>query len=812
MSIYTQIDLETKQILIKRRVYIYLGTFTLLISSFLYFALSYTEYYIDANLNTLLETITAVLVIVIGLFALIRYYTKKEPMLFYIGIGFIGAFLLNAFHIIVTSTNIIYIIPSNSYGIFAWTWLFARLFLATFLSISWVHWYKEKKENKSIAINEKKVYVFTSILILILFVTYTLVQLPAVYLKDATINRPLELIPGVLFFLSLLGFIHKKGWQTDIFEHCLILFLIINSIIQTLVISTSENLYDTMFGLTSGLRISSFFILFIGLLRNTSTLYKESEHRKNLLESQNDILLNTQIELKHAIQLAENSMKAKDQFLAHASHEIRNPLNGIIGLTRILLTTPLNEDQKKYMTTMKESSDTLMAVINNILDHSKIESGKILIEEIKFDIKLVVEAVKELLSFRSTEKNIKLHIEIDEYLPQFCIGDPVRLKQILLNLTDNAIKFTNKGEVKIKVDLIKENKNDMEVRFTVKDTGIGIPEKKLEMIFESYAQANLDTTRKYGGSGLGLTITKKLVELQGGTIHVKSIYKKGTTFFIDMKYKKYIEGTIDKKDDYTDMHADNIRILFIEDNSVNQMITKVALEDYGFSIEIASNGKEGLEILKQHSFDLILMDVQMPIMDGYQATQHIRKDPQFKKYSTIPILGITAYSTKSEAEKCISSGMNDYVLKPFNPRDLYTKIIRLLNDQSTEFSIKDSRISDNNTKSANVIDLDYLRSITKNRSDLTKDMIKIFLDQLKFATEEIKKYLIENNILALKALAHKMKSSAGIMGIVILEDNFNKLETLCIDNKNIHEIASVCNTIISDSEKIILTLKEQILI
>ena len=376
---------------------------------------------------------------------------------------------------------------------------------------------------------------------------------------------------------------------------------------------------------------------------------------------------------------AEQSEKFKQQFLANMSHEIRTPMNSIIGMTNLLINSELQEQQRKYLNIIKKSSENLLVIINDILDLSKIEAGKMEFEKIDFLVSEVVETVFYTVHFKAEEKNLELTYTIDEGLPKALQGDPVRLNQILINLTGNAIKFTEKGSVNIGVKLLNKSGNQVIVEFAVTDTGIGIPEDKLNSIFESFSQASSDTTRKFGGTGLGLTISKQLIELQGGVIYVRSDYGKGTTFSFKMPYEIGSADEIGKKMmSMTDISPDElkgIRILLVEDNQFNQMVAVDTLEELvkGISIEIAENGKKALEKLEANDYDVVLMDIQMPEMDGFETTVHIRKNFPSQK-NKIAIIAMTANVTKDEVDKCFEAGMDEYIAKPFVPQDLLNKL------------------------------------------------------------------------------------------------------------------------------------------
>lgn len=387
-------------------------------------------------------------------------------------------------------------------------------------------------------------------------------------------------------------------------------------------------------------------------------------------------------ELMEAKSQLEESLKVKEQFLANMSHEIRTPMNAIIGFTNLILKADLNEENKQFVNAIKTSGENLLVIINDILDFSKLESGKINFEKIDFSLPPLINTLMELMLPRANEKKINLVSSIDNNVPLNLIGDPTRLNQILINLTGNAIKFTSKGEVKITVTLVTEDEQNAELEFSVIDTGIGIKEDKLSEIFESFTQGANDTARKFGGTGLGLTISKQLVENQGGSISVKSKINEGSCFSFRLKFRKSnkshksTDPRIQSNED-SEMNLEGVRVLLVEDNLMNQLLAKKILKNWKCIVELAENGLVAVEKASHNDFDIILMDIQMPEMDGYEATTRIRSLPDIKR--NVSIIAMTAHAISGEAEKCISLGMDDYISKPFDENNLYNKITGLIN-------------------------------------------------------------------------------------------------------------------------------------
>jgi signal transduction histidine kinase/ActR/RegA family two-component response regulator len=400
----------------------------------------------------------------------------------------------------------------------------------------------------------------------------------------------------------------------------------------------------------------------------------------SLLGITRDISENKKIEtdLIQAKELAEGSVKAKELFQANMSHEIRTPMNAIIGMSEILQENNLSLDQKECVNVIKLSADNLLSIINNILDFSKLEVGQVLFENLPFKLEEILKGIVQTLHFTNEKESTTLSYTISDTIPLTIIGDSVRLRQILLNLVSNSIKFTEIGNINIDIQLESQQNDIYFLIFKVTDTGIGIPSDKQSSIFESFVQVSSETTRKYGGTGLGLAITKQLVELQGGTISVSSIPNQGSCFFFTLGFRKAETESIPLKTENNNISyskAKGLKILLVEDNLVNQLLARKILIKWNCTVDIADNGKIAIDKLSNANYDVILMDIQMPEMDGCEATKYIRKNMSLPA-SVTPIIAITANALVGEEEKYIAIGMNDYISKPFSQKILYEKIIR----------------------------------------------------------------------------------------------------------------------------------------
>jgi len=421
--------------------------------------------------------------------------------------------------------------------------------------------------------------------------------------------------------------------------------------------------------------------------KEATSLHEELINEEIMLKMKGLTLLQDVETAKHEREIAlkekeraEQSEKFKEQFLANMSHEIRTPMNAIAGLADLLGKTTMNPLQSKYVKAIRQSTESLLGIVHDILDFSKIESGQTMLESINFSIEECMENVCSSLRHRAEEKSITLNLNFDEKIPALVSGDPLRLKQILINLTGNAIKFTEEGSVSVEAHLKKREGELWSVVFKVIDTGIGIPDDKLNDVFESFVQATPSTTRKFGGTGLGLTISKHLVEMQGGSISVKSKLGEGTEFSFIIPYSPAIEEKmLMLPDDGSAPLLKGLRVLVVEDNKFNQLVAVDSLRSMidDVAIEVAENGKVALEKIHQQPFDLVLLDLQMPEMDGYETTSNVRSDPD-SSIRELPIVALTANATKTEKEKCLSSGMNGYVSKPFRMEELLRQIRQVL--------------------------------------------------------------------------------------------------------------------------------------
>jgi len=487
-------------------------------------------------------------------------------------------------------------------------------------------------------------------------------------------------------------------------------------------------------------------------------------------------------ELKLAKEKETELRKSRELFFASMSHELRTPLNAITGFTGLLLGSELSRTQHEYINAIDSAGKNLLAVVNDILDMGKLEAGKMVYEEVAFSSHKVISSVIDLFRAQAVKNGIRLIKKTDAKVPDLITGDPVRLNQILINLIGNALKFTEKGSVVVQVKAEKIGSEEVNMSFIISDTGIGIGEDSLSELFQTYSQAGSDMARKYGGTGLGLSIVKQLVDGQNGTIQVRSNPGKGSAFTVTIPYRLVLKKqlTPGQKNGPMLPLLSHLTILIADDDSLNQKFAVEILKEYGAVLELAKNGKEAVEKVKLGKFDLVLMDVNMPVMNGLEATRAIRAKAK-SKVSEIPIVALTADATENERQRCLEAGMNEYLSKPFDPILLIGKIntvLGLIEQDTSENETQKLIYRPADFKSS--IDLNYLKAALKNKKNLIGEVMELFISNVPLMMEEIESFYKKGKKELLGQAIHKIKSNLAIMG---MDDVVKLADTIEEDTK-----------------------------
>ncbi len=464
-----------------------------------------------------------------------------------------------------------------------------------------------------------------------------------------------------------------------------------------------------------------------------------------------------EFELTEAKRIAEDSSKAKAMFLANMSHEIRTPLNGIVGMAEQLAQSQLDADQRYFTDIMRSASSTLLSIINDVLDISKIESGKFSIETISFNLNENIRRTLSIFEEKAKLSDISLDIDLMDDRGIMHLGDPHRLSQVLFNIVGNAIKFTHTGYVRVTSKLERGENDVCWVSFSIEDTGVGMDMSYLAKVFEAFSQEDSSITRKFGGSGLGLSIARSIIQIMGGTIQIESEKGKGTR--VDIRIPMRISNDKTKQEivEMTDLHKSlkGLRVLAVEDNELNRMVLQVILKKCEVMVSIAHNGQEAIDLIQEKEFDIVLMDVQMPILDGLEATKFIREDLHY----SIPIIGLSANAMREEMEICKQAGMNDYLVKPYSERAL----VEVMKKWSLEEKIPEAIQEEFSNEKE--LDLSMLKQYVGNDVNVLKEVVGGYLEHLPPQLNRLELALVGADVLALRHELHQLKASMEIIGV-----------------------------------------------
>lgn len=862
----------------------YVATFAVLLLA--YVMLRSFTWRTDAHIHTMLEAVATVLAAAVGVVALMRHYTRRETAMLFIGTAFLGTALLDGYHAVVTSTYFSRAFPSTLGSLIPWSWVASRVFLSLFLLVSWAIWWRGQRVELRKLKSPAYVFAATAIAVVANFAFFALVPLPQAYYPDLWFSRPQELIPAVLFLIALIGYVGKGYWKHSTFAHWFVLSLIVAFMGQAVFMAFSTEIFDLAFDAAHALKIVSYAFVLAGLFISIFQIFKRADRYALDLATQ-------AAELAEARDTAVDAVEARSQFLANVSHEIRTPMNAILGMTELALSTELSVEQREYLGTTRTSVEALITIVNDLLDLSKIEAEKLELDSIPFSLRDTVSDTIRALSVSATSRGIELGWEMPDSTPDSVVGDPGRLRQILVNLIGNAVKFTPEGSVNVAVEINHLGNRDVELRFSVQDTGIGIPPEKLEHVFEAFIQADASTTRRFGGTGLGLTISSQLVQLMGGTIWAESTPGVGSTIFFTAKFALYdnaerlvavarpgdhppvvimvgdnedhtnlvemlnqgdiepivvtsvdeaaaavhtdrpgpaprvmlvndadrslsrceqimrdetlgelsvialvsiprrgdaaayrrlgLSGYLTKpvlqtdlldavgvfaqeevpKDTFVTVHSlreqrPRLHVLLADDSPTNRQLAMRLLELRGHTVETAEDGLQAFEAWQDGDFDVILMDVQMPEMDGIEATVAIREIEG--KDAHIPIIALTAFATDSDRDRCMMAEMDDYLSKPFGAEQLYAAIEHF----GTE-SPGPAAPPPDSPVGTDPIDHDSALEIVGGSAELFAEIAVIFRQECPGLMDTINDGFAADDLEPVKLASHRLKGSLGML-------------------------------------------------